>query len=384
MSGSGNVTRSDLLERAIELLPLVRDCADEAERERRIPERLASACAKAGLHRLAAPRSLGGFECDPRTQIEIIELVSAADGAAGWTLMIGIEILGFLGPALEERVASEIYADPSLIGAGALNPLGRAVRVPDGYRVSGQWPFASGCHNAHYFWGQCVVDTGEPSTADDGSPATLREALIPASQFDIVDTWHVSGLRGSGSHDVVANDVFVPDDRMTAVFARAPRVSTTLFRFPSFNRLAYNKVGVSLGIARGALDHFYELARHKKPRASALRLSEKVSVQLAVAEAEATLRSARAFVLESVERVWRVTDEGRTASAHDQALVHLACTHACEASIRAVDLVCAAAGTTANFESSPLERRQRDVRVVPQHMMVGPQWKEFAARVFLG
>ena len=374
----------DPVERARALVPLIRECADEAERDRRLPQRVADALAAAGLHRIAAPRSLGGLECAPRSQIEAIEVVSAADGATGWTLMIGIEILGFLGAAMQPEAAAELYADPGLIGAGALNPLGRATPVEGGFRVSGQWPFASGCHNAHYFWGQCIVQDGDAPAQGPAGGLVLREAVIPAADFEILDTWHVSGLRGSGSHDVVVRDVFIPDERMTAVFAQAPRETGTLFRFPPFNRLAYNKVGVATGIARAALGHFADLAAQKKPRASAKLLRDKASVQLAVAEAETLLRSARAFVFEAVDTVWRATEERRTPTPEEQALVHLACTQACEASIRCVEIVHAAAGTTANFTACPLERCMRDVRVIPQHIMVGPQWKEFAGRVLLG
>ena len=298
--------------------------------------------------------------------------------------MIGIEILGFLGAALDEETARKIYADPGLIGAGALNPLGKATPENGGFRVSGQWPFASGCHNAHYFWGQCVVQDGDAPARGEQGGIVLREAVIPAAEFEILDTWHVSGLRGTGSHDVVARDVFVPEERMTTVFGKPLRETGTLFRFPPFNRLAYNKVGVATGIARAALDHFALLAAEKKPRASAKRLCEKTSVQLAVAESETILRSARSFVFDAVDVVWRRTEDGLGASAEERALVHLACTHACEASIRAVEIVHTAAGTTANFNASPLERCMRDVRVVPQHIMVGPMWKEFAGRVLLG
>jgi len=376
----------DPVSRARELVPLVRECAEEADRERRLPQRLADALAKAGLHRVAAPRSVGGGECDPRTQIETIEVISAADGAAGWTLMIGIENAGFLGAALDLEVARKIYADPGLIVAGALNPLGRARRVEGGYRVSGQWPFASGCHNAGWFWGQCVEMDGDEPVRSESGAAVLREAVIPATEFEILDTWKVSGLRGSGSHDVAARDVFVPDERMTQVFGGGLQIreTGTLFRIPPFNRLAYNKVGVATGIARGALDAFAELAAQKLPRGSRKLLRDKVSVQLAFAEAETALRAARAFVFDAVEAVWRATEVGEPVSAEDRISVHLACSHACLASIRAVELVHAAAGTTANFQSCALERRMRDVRVVPQHIMVSPQWTEVAGRVLLG
>lgn len=379
-------TADDPISSARKLLPLVVECADEADRDRRLPQRLAQAMAHAGLHRIAAPKSLGGGECDPRTQIETIETIAAADGAAGWTLMIGIENLGFLGAAIDLETGRKIFDDPATIVAGALNPLGRAVPVDGGLRVSGQWPFASGCHNAGWFWGQCIVMDGDEPAKNETGGAILREALIPASDFEILDTWHVSGLRGSGSHDVKAEDVFVPDTHTTAVFAGdlQRRETGTLFRFPQFNRLAYNKVGVATGIARGAIDHFKELAGEKLPRGSRKVLRDKVSVQLALAEAETTLRAARAFVFEAVDKVWESVAAGDEVPAADRVVVHLACTHACQASIRAVEIVHGAAGTTANFTASPLERRMRDVRVVPQHIMVSPQWAEVAGRVLLG
>ncbi len=362
---------------------MLRACADEAERERHLPERAAEAMARAGLFRVASPRRLGGGEAEPEEQIQTIEIVSAADGSVGWNLMIGIESMGFLGAALDPDVASKLFADPSLIISGALNPLGVATRVPGGYRVSGQWPFASGCHNAQYFWGQCQVRDADGQAPSDGSPQ-LREALLGRDEFEILDTWHVSGLRGSGSHDVAAHDVFVPDERMTAVLFDRPREKGTLYRLPPFTRLAYNKVGVATGIARAAIDQFATLAATHRRRAAGATLRDRADVQLAVADAETRLRSARAFVLEAVGKVWDATAAGLESSAEERAVVHLACSNAVAQSIRAVDLVCEVAGTAAIFESGPLERCQRDVRVVLQHITVSPQWNGSAGRVLLG
>jgi alkylation response protein AidB-like acyl-CoA dehydrogenase len=372
--------------RARALVPLIRECADQADRERRLPARVARAMAAAGLYKVAAPRSIGGGECDPRTQIETIEIVSAADGAAGWNLMIGIENMGFLGAALPLETARKLYADEGLIVSGALNPLGRATPVPGGYRVTGQWPFASGCHNAGWFWGQCLVTDGDGLAKSASGGAVLREVLIPSSEFEILDTWHVSGLRGSGSHDVAARDVFVPEERVTAVLEGGMqlRETGTLYRYPPFNRLAYNKIGVATGIAHAALDHFKTLASEKQPRGSRKLLREKTAVHLAYAEAVASLRAARAYALESVEEVWQVVDAGGQPSAEQRMHVHLACSEACLAAVRSVELLYSAAGTTANFTDCPLDRCLRDVRVVPQHIMVSPQWKETAGRVLLG
>lgn len=371
------------IERARALVPMLREFADQAERERQLPAPAAEAMARAGLYRVAAPRRVGGAECEPAAQIEIIETIAAADGSLGWNLMIGIEVMGFLGAVLERDLGSKLFADPALIVSGALNPVGVATPVAGGYRVTGQWPFASGCHNADYFWGQCQVRDEQGNPPTDGSPS-LREALLSRDEFEILDTWHVSGLRGSGSHDVAANDVFVPDERMTAVMFEPIQEEGTLYRLPPFTRLAYNKVGVSTGIARSAIDQFANLATTHQRRASGVALRERPDVQLAVAEAETRLRSARAFVLDAVGQVWDTTAAGREASAKERALVHLACSNSATESIRAVDLVCEVAGTAAILESGPLERCQRDVRVVLHHITVSPQWNASAGRVLLG
>ena len=374
----------DFVARARALGPLIRECADEAERERRLPDRLVDAMAKAGLYRVAAPRSVGGGETHPFEQIRVIEAVSEADGATGWTLMIGIENLGVVGAGFPRPLAQKLFSDPALVVAGALNPLGRADPVDGGFRVSGQWPFASGCENSHYFWGQCIVFEGGERARDERGRVVLREALVPRDEFEIVDTWHVAGLRGSGSHDVAVHDVFVPAERMTAVTREPLYEKGPLFRLPLFSRLAYNKVGVATGIARAAIDHFVRLASEKTPRGSTRLLRERTHAQLAVAEAETLLRSARAFVFDAVGAVWDATAAGGRASAEERALVQLACSHAASAAVDAVERVHAAAGATANFTASPLERCFRDVHVVRQHIMVSPQWAEAAGRMLLG
>ena len=317
------MSRIGALDRVRELEPLIRDHADQAERQRHLPNEVAVAMAHAGLYRIGASRELGGEELDPCRQIEVIEAVSAIDGATGWNLMIGIEVMGLFGAALEPDVAQEIYADPALIASGALNPQGRARRVDGGYRVSGQWPFASGCHNAAWFWGQCLVvgEDGTPARGEDGR-VELVEAAIAAADFEIIDTWHVAGMRGSGSHDISAADVFVPDRLITRVSgadAGAMRFTdeSPLYRFPAFARLAYNKVGVSTGIAIAALEAFRLLATEKTPRASRSTLAEKAVVQVTFAEASMLLRSSRAYVMEAVGDVWDVVVAGGTPSAEN-------------------------------------------------------------------
>jgi len=372
---------TDPVARARALQPLIRESADEAERERRLPARVAEAMAKAGLYRVAAPEEFQGGACDPATQVRSIEAVAEADGSAGWNLMIGIESFGLLSVGFPR--ARELFADPMAVVCSSTAAVGVAERVAGGFRVTGRWPFVSGCHNSHYFAGvTAVYENGGPVPGEPG-----RYAIAAREQIEILDTWHVSGLRGSGSHDVRLEGVFVPTENTLALVPGAfgsRDHSSPVARIPSGSRLAYNKVGVALGIARHALDAFVELASGKVPRFTASKLCERPDAQRALAGAEARLRGARAFVLEAVAGLWDAVVSGRDYSLREKALLQIACCDAVLACAEAVDSVCLAAGTSANPNDSPLERPARDVRVIRQHVTVGPQHLEDAGRVLLG
>lgn len=366
-----------LLKAARALQPKVAEYAAQAQELRHVPQPIVAAMAAAGLYRVAAPACFGGAEADPITTIKIIEAISQADGSIGWALMIGIETVGIGGSLMDRDMAEGLFAShPNLVMCGALNPQGRASRVEGGWRVTGQWPFASGCHHAALFWGQCVVE--------DKKPTKFIEVLVPRDQYEIVDTWHVNGLRGTGSHDVAVAELFVPDAMVTDVGGRKPNHDGPLYRLPPFTRLAYNKVGVATGIARSALDAFVELAEHKQPRLSSRALRERPRAQLCYAQAEAALRGARAFVFDAVSEAWDTVCAGGVVDRRQRALVRLACSHACQEAIRAVELVHQAAGTSANYEASPIGKARRDVAVVAQQLMVAPQFIEDAGRVLLG
>ncbi len=371
---------TDPVAAARELQPLVRAAADEAERERRLPAHVAEAMAKAGLYRVAAPHAFGGGQHDPMTQIRTIEAISQADGSAGWNLMIGIENFGLLAMAFD--AGPELFADPLTIVAGSTAAFGRAVPVDGGYRVSGDWQFVSGVHNCHFFAGLSLVhENGAPRPGDPP-----RMMVMPRSEIEIVDSWNVGGLRGSGSHDVRVPEAFVPAAHSVNFMGIGdlPAGEAPIIRFPRGSRLSYNKVGVALGIARAAIDDFVEIATGKVPRFSGSKLRERPFAQRAVAGAEARLRGARAFVMEAVGDVWRTILDEQKPSDRQRALLQVACSDAVRASAEAVDLVAEAAGTTANFLDSPLERRARDVRVIRQHVTVAPQHLEDAGRVLLG
>lgn len=376
-------TFDTLVNRIREVEPVIQAHADASDSQRHLAAEVALAMARAGLYRVAVPRSLNGFECHPVDQVKTIEAVSEIHGSAGWNLMIGIENMGILGAVYRRDVLQEMYDDPDLIIAGTLNPLGKAVKAEGGYRVSGQWPFASGVHNAKFFWSQSIVhENGERLQDEDGY--VFCESMVPASEIEILDTWRVSGLRGSGSHDVRLHDVFVPDELISQVNRTKPYETGTLYRLPLYSKLAYNKVGVATGIARCAIRHFKELAATKKPRATFAPLSHREDAQHAIAEATRLVGAARSYVFDTISTLWEVVERGDTPSREQRALVQLACSGAAMDSVRAVELLHAAAGASVNFLSSPLERCMRDVMVVRQHIMVSPQYTNAIGRTLLG
>jgi alkylation response protein AidB-like acyl-CoA dehydrogenase len=362
--------------RALE--PLVRARAAAAEAAATPDAEVVTALAAAGAFGIGVPESLGGPECDPLTSIAVIDAVARVDGATGWVVMIGAETTGIAAMHLGDETAADVVAaHPGVIICGALNPQGRARRVADGWVVSGRWPFASGSQHAHWFWAQCIVD-------DDRARPEVIEVLLPRDGYDVELTWNAPGLRGSGSHDVVATDVVVPDGHVTRTRTVAPRRGGALSRVPATSRLAYNKVGVATGITRAAIDHFVDLAGARVPRFSRAPLAERPRAQRAVADAEAALGGASGFVTDAVGDLWATVIAGDEPTVRQQALVRLACSDAVERCARAVTGLYESAGTAMSDAAHPLARCFRDVHVIGQHLMVSPHVIDDAGRVLLG
>ena len=365
------------IETTASLAPLIRRHADEAERIRHLPQPVARAFARHGLYRLAGTLDIHGADADPMTQIAVIEAASRADGSAGWNLMIGIETFGLIGPGFKGR-CPELIADPMTIMASSTAAVHRAQRDGDGWRVSGQWQFASGIHNAQIFGATVRLYDGD-ELLDEGN----RYAVVPAGEFEIVDTWQVAGLRGSGSHDVRLDDVYVPNSRIIAPIG-GNEAATPQLRLPLGNRLAYNKAAVAIGIARAGIDAFVELAGRKQPRFTTRSVRDRPFAQRAIALAEARLTGARAALMELAAASWETVVRGDEVSPRDRALFHIIASDTARAAVETVDILCEAAGTSANRIGEPLERISRDVRVVRQHATVAPHLMEDAGRTLLG
>jgi alkylation response protein AidB-like acyl-CoA dehydrogenase len=384
-SSSNAATRSEeLLSAAERLTPLIREYADQTERDRKLAAPVVEAMQPLGLLSTGLPQSLGGPELPVASALKVIEQLSYADGATGWNAMIAYDT-GLLAGYLSARGARELLRLIRMpVVAGSIQPPGRLQRVADGYRLSGRWRFGSGCQQANAFIVAAIlVDGDQPKLDADGHPV-MCEIVLPAAQVKIVDTWRVAGMRGTGSHDFMVEGLPVKEDFVQPFNFDAPVESGPLYGFPLVGNLAVAKTAVALGIARHAIEAFSELAQVKMATHHTNLLRERAAVQSDLARAEACVRSARYFLEGTVDEVWTTVAEGKAASDRQRAMLRLAAVDGVQRAVAAVDLMFNAAGATAIHEASPLERCFRDIHVVPAHFVVQPSTYEIAGRVLLG
>src|SRR5215472_14532908 len=302
--------RPDYVARARSLGSVLADAADEIERNRELPASIVSALIDTGLFRLLQPRSLGGAELDPMTYIQVVEEIASHDASTGWCVEQA-NGCSMVAAFLDPEVAREIFGPPDgIVAWGPVGPADLAV-VPGGYRLTGSWNFASGSHHASWLGAHVVTrgPDGSPLCRADGGEI-LRTLLFPKSRATMTDIWRVVGLRGTGSDRYAVTDLFIPE-RYTALRDPkiAPRQPGRLYCFSSSSLYAAGVAAGALGIARGMIGDFTELATEKVPRGARQRLCENQVIQSQLAQAEARLRSARVFLLSSLAEIWDAVGE---------------------------------------------------------------------------
>ena len=373
------------LEVARALAPRIREQAAAIEAARQLPADLVMDIANARLFRVALPVAEGGLGADIVTTLHVIEEVARADGSTGWCLAMGINTLRQSAQFAPEVRREIFFSDPVGVSAGSANPRGRAVAVPGGYRVTGHWFFASGCMHSSAVHGACKVFDGDaPRLRPNGDQEVRIAYFYPKSIARIIDTWEVSGLRGTGSHDIEVVDLFVPEERTFSALDRRARVTGPMNRMHGFDLAGCGFCCVGLGVARAAIDEFVELAQVKVPRSSSELLRDRAIVQAKIGEAEAVLRSGRALLFDVVEDMWETVLAARPITERQRADLRLAMTHAAQSAGTATHMVCATAGTTSIFTKSPLERYARDAEVVTRHNQLQFVNYEAVGRTVLG
>jgi alkylation response protein AidB-like acyl-CoA dehydrogenase len=371
----------ELMEAAKALGPRILAERERIEAERRLPQELVRDLAQAGFFRIFLPAAYGGLDLTPMAAAEVLEELARADASVAWCVWNGNTYWTTVRWAKE--VGQAIFADPDTILANSTRPSGRGVIVEGGYRVSGRWSLVSGCQFSAWFLLMCIVhEDGKPRLTPSGAPE-VRFILCPAADCDTVDTWTVGGLRGTGSHDVVVQDRFVPAPY--ASFHTDPLVLTNpRYKLPHFSRITPGLGAMALGIARGAIEALVELAGGKRHEKTSQPLTEDRGAQTRLAQAEAMVRSARLFLFDTVEREWHDVLAGREVTVESRAQGRLASWHAVTSACQAVDLVYLTGGATSLYATCPIERAFRDVHAITQHIGVHPRILEITGRVLFG
>jgi len=375
------------LERARELRPMLAAAGDAIERGREVTPEIVDAMIERGIFRMLLPRSLGGAEIDPLTYTAVLESLAQGDGSTAWCLGQNSGC-SMIAPYLPAETAREVFGGPRGILAWGpeLPGAGRGVAVDGGYRVTGQWGFATG--SRHASWLGCHIPIfapdGKPLLNPNGRPV-VRTMVLPKSEARIIDNWHVLGLRGTGSDSYALDDHFVAQAYSAGRDNDAERHEPgPLYQFTSGMIYAMSFAYVSMGIARGAFDAFIELARDKVARGAKGTLRENNVVQSQVSQCEARLKSARAYLRGVIGEMW---DEARTSgriSPEHHPQLRLAATWAIHQARDVVAIIYHAAGATAIFENNPLERRMRDIHAGTQQGQGRPIHFETVGQMLMG
>ena len=369
------------IEAARELAPLIRASADEIEAARQLPRPLFEAMADAGLFLMAVPRAVGGSEIDYPTFVKVMEEIGKADASTAWALNQGANF-GTFAARMAPHVSRAIWIDtPRSVVANTPGPSAKAIVVPGGYRVTGKQPFSTGCRHASWIAAHAQIIDNSEVRLRDGKPEA-RYLLMPVAQVELLDTWRTRGMRGTGTHHFEVKDVFVAEER--TVFPRGgPQISGGVrYKVPPTLGFAGGDAAVALGVARSCLEAFYELAGAKTPRYMQGQLRDQPMVQFTVGQAEASLRSGRAYLMESIDNLWNELKSTGSVTLERRVDMRLATTHAIRLAAQIVENIYSASGATAAFEGNLIQRHFQDIHVITQHLQgrlshyetVGQHW----------
>lgn len=351
------------------LAPEIAERAGEIEDSGVVPADLLSRIAASGAFRMFVAREYGGEEMSLPSAMAVLEEVARADASAAWTVMIGADFGLVFGRFPAQVLDTEVYIDgPDAMARGAFAPKGVAVPEDGGYRVNGRWPLASGSYPHQWVMGNCIVlKDGQPTMTDFGVPDT-RLVLVPAAEAHFVETWDSVGLRGTNSHDVVIEDVFVPADHATQFYG-APSVDAPVFRLPVQVALAPTHAAVVLGIAEGALADLRAIAKTKRPAFNpGMRVAEDPVFQYRLGLLETRLASVRALVERESQMIWDMAIAGQQVTDLAGARVRSMVAWSHSECVEIVNAAFGLAGSNAVYRSSNLQRRLRDVRTAAQHV----------------
>jgi indole-3-acetate monooxygenase len=341
--------------------------------------------ADAGLFHMAIPRAVGGGEIDLPTYVQVIEEIGKADASTGWCLNQGA-IFGTYAARMPRAVARTIWADvPRAVVANTPAATAKAIVVPGGYRVTsppGGQGFSTGCRHASWVAAHAQITENDRLRMEGAAPEA-RYMFVPVAEAQLLDTWHTRGMRGTGTHHFAVKDVFVPTERTVLSQTATLVEDAPLYRIPRTLLFASGDAAVAFGMSRTCLETFGELAGAKTPRAMPTLLREQAMVQMTVGQAEASLRSGRAFLYEAVREAWAASVNNALTLEH-RANLRLASTHGIRLAAQIIDSLYNAAGATAAYEDNLIQRHFQDIHVITQHLQGRLAHYELVGRYWLG
>jgi alkylation response protein AidB-like acyl-CoA dehydrogenase len=374
-----------VLESARKLAPLVREHAAQTEADRELPKPVFHALADAGLYLMCVPRAVGGLEIDFPTYVQALEEIGKADASTAWTISQGANWATY-SARMARAAAREIWSDtPRAVVSNSPGATAKAVAVPGGFRVTGRQPFSTGCMHASWMAAHAqVIENGQVKLRD-GKPEA-RYCLVPRAQVELLDTWHTRGMRGTGTNTFEVKDVFVPEERTVFPYG-APLVSPgPRYKIPLTLGFGAGDGMVALGLARNCIEAFFEVAGSKSPRNMTGLLRDQPISQFAVGQAEAAVRSGRAFLMQAVHQVWdeATSSDAPTLSMDSRTNLRLAATHAIRLSAGIVESLYTACGATVVFDGHLIQRLFQDMHVITQHGQSRLQHYEVVGQYCLG
>ena len=352
------------------ILSRIADAGESIERERQIPQDVIDAMVDQGLFRLLVPRSVGGLEIDYLDYLAITQAVATADGSTAWCFNQN-NILGTMASLMPASLAEEIWSDSRSILCNGPPQHSAFTEVDGGYSVSGRWNFSSG--SRHATWAVGLERVADPNAVS---------VVMPKGEFTFIDTWQVNGLRGTGSFSFEAKDVFVPASR-AFVEAKTSREDGPLYLIPRSLFFGSGFGMVALGVARSALDAAIEIATRKKPQEQTL-LRDQPAIQRIIGQAEATWGAANAFLHEKAVKLWQKALDDHTLPLEHRMELRLASTHAIRQGAQVADMAYSVFGSSAIFESSPIQRKFQDAHAITQQIQGRIEHYDSAGQFYLG
>jgi len=374
-----------LLGKAKKLLPELKERSGEIDTLRQLPQDLAERMAGSGFYGLCTPEEIGGRAQAPSTLYEVCETLATANGSAAWCVFIGSTSQYLLG-ALPSDQQQLMMQNTNVITSGVFADSGTArfeiQNGEPGYVINGHWRWGSGCHNAEWISGGIheVDENGETTQTTD---SVLTRAFFKPEEIEILDNWHVSGLRGSGSSDYRAENVWLPSSRMASSIEQTAFREFPIYRYPKFALLALPIGAITLGMARASIDEVIQIASEKTPQGSRRTLAHRPALHRDIGIADTKLAAARSLLYSLNDEVWRHCQNEPPTVEHRQKL-RAANVHAVSTAVEVIDKMYTIVGGSSVFESSCLQQHFRDVHVATQHMMVAEPVMELAGRVILG